>query len=127
MLVMVFTAAPAFSEKADSSGQDWKKIGDELMGHFKGKIVSIEKLDMRSCWAVLEPGTTDDQAVKLAEEIGNFIKKETKDMKDLKMMVRVFVKNKQVAIAVLAGDKYKGKLMAQPDLDPSQFKGSFKP
>ncbi len=127
ILGLLLTVTPAFAQKPDASGQDWKKIAGEVMEQFKGKIVSIEKLDLQSCWAMLTPETKDDQAVQLAQDIGTFIKKKMNNAKDLKLMVRVFVNNKQVAIAVLEGDAYKGRLMSQPNLDPSVFKGFFNP
>lgn len=127
ILGLLLLTTPAFLQATDPSGQDWKHISEELMKHFRGEIVSVEKLDTRSCWAVLAPETKEARAVKLAEQIGDFVKQAAKDFHDFQMMVRVFVQNQQVAIAVLEGDQYKGRPMGQSDLDPSLFKGTFRP
>lgn len=124
---MAFMATPFFTMAADSSAQSWKKIAEELLATYKGKIVSIEKLDNRSCWAVLATGTSNDEAVKLAEQIGDFIKKSSGDLGSPKVMIRVFINDEQVAIAVLSGEKYAGQLKSQSNLAPSTFKGSYKP
>ncbi len=105
---------------------DWKALSTSLIDQFKPKIISIEKLDQKSCWAVVLPETSLDEALDLAKKIGEYIKVNIPPETNPKPMVRIFVAGKQVAVAVLDGDAYRAVKKSE-NMDPVMFKGQYKP
>jgi hypothetical protein len=127
LVVFSFIALSFHYGSGTAIAQDWKALSEKVIEKFDGRIISIEKFDNKTCWAVLNPDTTDEQAIKSAEEIGEFIKKSTAAGKTQKPLVRVFVGEKQVAIAHIKGDKYSGILLVDKSLNPMMFKGQYRP
>lgn len=105
---------------------DWKSLAADLVEHFKPKIVSIEKLDQKSCWAVVLPETNIEDALRLAKEIGEYIKGKIPPETNPKPMIRVFVGGKQVAVAILDGSSYRA-VRKNENMDPTMFKGQYRP
>lgn len=113
----------------NSFARDWKILADNLINEYHGKIISIEQLNPLICWAVLDPGLSNQQAVEIAENIGNYIRNSTGGFKGEKPTVHVFKCRKHIAVARpygMYGLDYKGKL----DIgtwDPSIFDGKYRP
>jgi len=105
---------------------DWKALSVNLVEKFKPRILSIEKLDQKSCWAVLNAETTKDEALKYAKEIGDYLKANLPPETNPKPMVRIFVGGRQTAVAIMEGDSYRAMFKAE-NMDPLMFKGQYKP
>ncbi|RJR19304.1 MAG: hypothetical protein C4582_10620 [Desulfobacteraceae bacterium] len=118
-VIVLLWACPSFAV-------DWKALSTNLIEHFKPKILSIEKLDQKSCWAVVLPETSVDDALKLAKEVGEYIKANIPPETNPKPMVRIFVAGKQVAVAVLDGESYRA-VQKSEKMDPAMFKGQYRP
>jgi len=89
---------------------DWKKVSADLLADYKGKITAIKKLDSSTCWAVLSPKISYQEAVKLAESIGYYIRNSTGGMQGEKPSVHVFIGNKHIAVARPSGLQFIGEL-----------------
>jgi hypothetical protein len=128
-MLVVFLGANFYwtaASSAEGPGIDWKALSAGLIEKFKPKIVSIEKLDQKSCWAVLLPDTARDEALRLAKEIGEFIKANIPPATNPQPMVRIFVGGRQVAVAVLDGPAYRAVEKFE-NMDPTMFKGQYRP
>ncbi|MEA3305601.1 MAG: hypothetical protein U9R52_02185 [Candidatus Omnitrophota bacterium] len=82
--------------------EDRKKLSDDIIMNYKGKVISIERLNSATCWAVLSPELTNTQIVEIAENIGHYIRNATGE----KLTVRVFVNGTHAALARPSGKKY---------------------
>ena len=105
---------------------DWKVIAEDLLRHYEGKILTIEQLNESTCWAVLTSDFTEQEAARMARDIGYFIKSATGRMKGETPVVHVFVNKRQVAVARSTGRWYVGKIHIE-NWDPAFFKGKYRP
>ncbi|MDO8281033.1 MAG: hypothetical protein Q7U10_00155 [Thermodesulfovibrionia bacterium] len=108
--IAVITAFLLISYNGKAFATDWQSVSDALIRSFEGKIVSIKQIDSKECHAVLSPATSGDQAVKLAEDIGDFLNNYTGGHSGEKPVVYVIVKDKEIAAARFSRMKYIGKL-----------------
>jgi hypothetical protein len=106
--------------------RDWKAIAENLIRHYDGKVLSIEQLNESTCWAVLTPDFSEQEAARMARDIGYFIKNATGRTKGETPVVHVFVDKRQVAIARSTGRWYVGKIHIE-NWDPAFFKGKYRP
>jgi len=106
--------------------QDWKTVANNLIRDYRGKIISIEQLNSSTCWAVLAPWISNEQAVKIAENIGYYIRNSTGGIHGSTPSVHVFIRGKHIAVARPSRGKYIGKIEIE-DWDPSVFKGQYRP
>ncbi len=111
---------------SDAYAQDWKTLSKNLMNDFKGKIISIEQLNSSTCWAVLSTYLSNLECVKLAENIGYYIRNSTGGIRGQKPSVHVFKGGKHIAIARPSGMQYRGELDIK-NWGPSTFGGKYKP
>lgn len=127
-LLLIITSGFLGSVRSGAQGGniDWKSLSDRLVEQFKPKIVSVEKLDQKSCWVVLLPETSVDAALDMVKMIGEYIKANIPPETNPKPMVRAFVGGKQVAVAILDGQSYRA-VKKQEDMDPAMFKGQYRP
>ena len=105
---------------------DWKVIAEDLLRHYEGKILTIEQLNESTCWAVLTSDFTEQEAARMARDIGYFIKNATGRTKGETPVVQVFVNKRQVAVARSTGRWYVGKIHIE-NWDPAFFKGKYRP
>jgi hypothetical protein len=105
---------------------DWKGIAEDLIRHYEGKVLSIEQLNGSTCWAILGPDFSDQEAARMARDIGYFIKNATGRTKGETPVVHVFVNKRQVAIAMSTGRWYVGKIHIE-NWHPAFFKGKYRP
>ncbi len=105
---------------------DWKKLAGDLKSAYSGKIKSIEQLNSTTCWAVLSGHLTNFNAVKIAENIGYYIRNATGGVNGETPTVRVFKNGKHIAMARPAGMKYVGKVDLQ-DWGTEAFEGEYRP
>ena len=105
---------------------DWKVIAEDLMRHYQGKVLSIEQLNASTCWAVLAPDFSEQQAARIARDLGYFIKNATGRTKGETPVIHVFVNKRQVAVARSTGRWYVGKIYIE-NWDPAFFKGKYRP
>lgn len=105
---------------------DWKVIAKDLLRHYEGKILTIEQLNESTCWAVLTQDFTEQEAARMARDIGYFIKNATGRTKGETPVVHVFVNKRQVAVARSTGRWYVGKIHIE-NWDPAFFKGKYRP
>jgi hypothetical protein len=105
---------------------DWKVIAKDLVRHYEGKILAIEQLNESTCWAVLTSDFTEQEAARMARDIGYFIKNATGRTKGETPVVQVFVNKRQVAVARSTGRWYVGKIHIE-NWDPTFFKGKYRP
>ena len=105
---------------------DWKGIAENLIRHYEGKVLSIEQLNESTCWAVLAPDFSEQEAARMARDIGYFIKNATGRTKGETPVVHVFVNKRQVAVARSTGRWYVGKIHIE-NWDPAFFKGKYRP
>jgi hypothetical protein len=105
---------------------DWKVIAENLTRHYEGKVLSIEQLNESTCWAVLAPDFSEQQAARMARDIGYFIKNATGRTKGETPVIHVFVNKRQVAVARSTGRWYVGKIHIE-NWDPAFFKGKYRP
>jgi hypothetical protein len=117
--LVVALIQPAFS-------YDWKVIAEDLVRHYEGKVLSIEQLNESTCWAVLAPDFSEQQAARMARDLGYFIKNATGRTKGETPVVHVFVDKRQVAVARSTGRWYVGKIHIE-NWDPAFFKGKYRP
>ena len=106
--------------------RDWKGIAENLIRHYEGTVLSIEQLNESTCWAVLAPDFSEQEAARMARDIGYFIKNATGRTKGETPVVHVFVNKRQVAIARSTGRWYVGKIHIE-NWDPAFFKGKYRP
>jgi hypothetical protein len=106
--------------------RDWKGIAENLIRHYEGNVLSIEQLNESTCWAVLAPDSSDQEAARMARDIGYFIKNATGRTKGETPVVHVFVNKRQVAIARSTGRWYVGKIHIE-NWDPAFYKGKYRP
>jgi hypothetical protein len=92
---------------------NWDNISAKLVAKFDGKIRSIEQLNSMTCWAVLSSDISNEEAARLAENIGNYIMRLTGGKKGGKPPVHVFINGKHVAVAKPSGMDYTGKVSLQ--------------
>ncbi|NOQ52485.1 MAG: hypothetical protein GQ578_09755, partial [Desulfuromonadaceae bacterium] len=90
--------------------QDWKSVAATLKAAYRGKIISVEQLNNRTCWAVLSPSLSNKNCVKEAESIGFYIRNSTGGTRGERPSVHVFKSGKHVAVARPSDLKYVGKL-----------------
>jgi len=102
--------------------ENWKKLADDIVISYKGKIISIEQLNPTTCWAALSPKLTKTQAVEVAENIGHYVRNKTGKTPS----VHVFVNDEHIAIARPSGKRYIGKIKIE-HWDPSAFDGQYRP
>ena len=105
---------------------DWKGIAENLIRHYEGKVLSIEQLNESTCWALLAPDFSEQEAARMARDIGYFIKNATGRTKGETPVVHVFVNKRQVAVARSTGRWYVGKIHIE-NWDPAFFKGKYRP
>ena len=105
---------------------EWKVIAEDLLRHYEGKIFTVEQLNESTCWAVLTSDFTEQEAARMARDIGYFIKNATGRMKGETPVVHVFVNKRQVAVARSTGRWYVGKIHIE-NWDPAFFKGKYRP
>jgi competence protein ComGC len=89
--------------------ESWiNKTINGLVLEYKGKIVSIEKLDDITCWAILNSDLSHSDGLQLSENIGYYIKNTT----GYEPSVHVFQGRTHIAVArpTILGDKYEAKL-----------------
>jgi len=101
---------------------DWKSLAEDIIIEYQGKIVSIEQLNSSTCWAMLSPRMLNNQAVKVAENIGYYVKNVTGETPS----VHVFVNGKHIVIARPSGRKYIGQIKIE-NWNPSAFSGQYRP
>lgn len=106
--------------------QDWKTLSKNLKIDYKGKIISIEQLNSSTCWAVLSSNLSNLECVKIAENIGYYIRNSTGGIRGKTPSVHVFRGGKHIAIARPSGIQYVGKLDIE-NWDPSAFNGKYRP
>lgn len=100
----------AGERRQKTADHDWKTIADNLIAEYKGKILYIEKLNSKTCRAVLSPGLSDLEAVELAENIGHYIRNSTVGINMATPLVNVFINGKHVAVARPSGVDYIGEI-----------------
>jgi len=85
-----------------------KKTINGLILEYGGKIVSIEKLDDITCWAILNSNLSHADCLQLSENIGYYIKNTT----GYEPSVHVFQGRTHIAVArpTILGEGYKAKL-----------------
>ena len=85
-----------------------KKTINGLVLKYKGKIVSIEKLDDITCWAILNYNLSYPDCLQLSKDIGYYIKNTT----GYEPSVHVFQGRIHIAVArpSILGDGYKARL-----------------
>ena len=94
-----------------SHAVDWNQVAKNLIADYQGKNISIEKLNSSSCWAVLSPSLNPSECVKLAENIGYYIRNSTGGPRSGQQpSVHVFQGTQHIAVARPSGMQYKGKL-----------------
>ncbi|MBI4843919.1 MAG: hypothetical protein HY809_06300 [Nitrospirae bacterium] len=108
--IAVITAFIFIFNSGRSFATDWQNVSASLIRSFEGRITSIKQIDSQACRAVLPPETSGDQAVKLAEDIGNFINNYTGGHTGESPVVYVIVKDKEIAVARFSRLRYIGKL-----------------
>ena len=89
--------------------ESWiKKTINGLVLEFRGKIVSIEKLDDVTCWAILNSNLSHSDCLQLSENIGYYIK----DTTGYEPSVHVFQGRTHIAVArpTILGVGYKARL-----------------
>ena len=89
--------------------ESWiKKTINGLVLEYRGKIVSIEKLDDVTCWAILNSNLSHSDCLQLSENIGYYIKNIT----GYEPSVHVFQGRTHIAVArpTILGDGYKARL-----------------
>ncbi len=126
---MVFSVAMLAIVLAPIQGalsHDWKVIAEDLVRHYEGQVLSIEQLNESTCWAVLAPDFPEQEAARMARDIGYFIKNATGRTEGETPIVHVFVNKRQVAVARSTGRWYVGKIHIE-DWDPAFFKGKYRP
>ena len=104
-LILGFSPVP-------SHAVDWNQVAKNLMADYKGKIISIEKLNSSSCWIVVSPSLSTAECVKLAENIGYYIRNSTGGPRSGQTpTVHVSQGTQQIAVArPTGGMQHKGKL-----------------
>jgi hypothetical protein len=105
--------------------KDWKKLADNIIKDYQGKIISIEKLNSTTCWAVLSPNLSNIQAVEIAENIGYYVRNSPGITHGITPSIRVFLRGKHVALA-RPSRKYVGEIDLQ-DWNPTAFNGKYRP
>ena len=95
-----------------SHAVDWNQVANNLMADYHGKIISIKKLNSSSCWIVVSLSLSTAECVKLAENIGYYIRDSTGGPRSGQTpTVRVSQGTQQIAVASpTEGMQYKGKL-----------------
>ena len=85
-----------------------KKTINGLILEYRGKIVSIEKLDDITCWAILNSNLSHSDCLKLSEIIGYYIKNTT----GYEPSVHVFQGRTHIAVArpTILGAGYRSRL-----------------
>lgn len=85
-----------------------KKTINGLVLKYRGKIVSIEKLDDITCWAILNSNLSYSDCLQLSENIGYYIKNTT----GYEPSVHLFQGRTHIAVArpTILGDRYKARL-----------------
>jgi len=103
-LILGFSPVP-------SHAVDWNQVAKNLITDYQGKIISIEKLNSSTCWAVVSPSLNPSECVKLAENIGYYIHNSTGGPRSGQQpSVHVFQGTQHIAVARPSGMQYKGKL-----------------
>ena len=103
-LILGFSPVP-------SHAVDWNQVAKNLIADYQGKIISIEKLNSSSCWIVVSPSLNTAECVKLAENIGYYIRNSTGGPRSGQTpTVHVSQGTQQIAVARPSGMQYKGKL-----------------
>jgi hypothetical protein len=125
-IILVFFAFIFFAQILDVYAQDWKTLSKNLMIDYKGKIISIEQLNSTTCWAVLSSDLSNLECVKIAENIGFYIRNSTGGINGETPSVHVFKGDKHIAVARPSGMQYVGKLDIK-NWDPSAFGGEYRP
>jgi hypothetical protein len=105
-------------KKAGESSQqtdqyNWNSISANLIAKFDGKILSINKLDSLTCYAILSSDISNDEAANIAEKIGYYILNATGGKKGGSPPVHVFIDGKHIAVAQPSGMDYIGKVSLQ--------------
>ena len=99
------------ASQAQLLARDWKRMADDLMSQFKGRIISVDELNSMTCRVKLSPRISNEQAVKIAENIGTYIMKATRKERYAEVPnVYVCIGDKQIATAVVSRRQYEGKL-----------------
>ena len=105
---------------------NWTKIADNIIIDYRGKILSVEQLNSTTCWAILNPNITKNQAIKISENLGYYIRNSTGGIDGKTPSVHLFRNDKHIVIARSIGLKYKGEIKIN-NWSPSVFKGKYKP
>ena len=110
-----------------AGARDWKALAHDLQAKYEDQILSIEQLNSDTCWVVLSPSLSQQDAARLARDIGYFIQNTTGGpARGEKPEVHVFIDKRQIAVARPCGRWYVGTIHIQK-LDPSFYKGKFRP
>lgn len=100
-----------FIQDFDAYAQDWSTVAKNLVRDYQGKIISIEELDSSTCWAILAPGLSNIECVKMAENIGYYIRNTTGGVHGKTPSVHVFKgPQRHIAVARPSGMQYIGEL-----------------
>jgi len=89
--------------------ESWvKKTINSLVLEYRGKIVSIEKLDDTTCWAILSSDLSHSDCLQISKDIGYYIKKTT----GYAPSVHVFQGRTHIAVArpTILGAGYRSRL-----------------
>lgn len=111
---------------AVAEGQDWKVLANNLIENYRGKIISVEQLNSSTCWIVVSKQVSIIQCVKMAENVGYFIRNSTGGINGIKPSVHIFKQGKHIAIARPDGLNFKGKLDIQ-NWSAEAFEGKYRP
>jgi len=101
-----------YKEKTDfytKQKDSWvKKTINSLVLEYRGKIVSIEKLDDTTCWAILSSDLSHSDCLQVSKDIGYYIKQTT----GYAPSVHVFQGKTHIAVArpTILGAGYKARL-----------------
>lgn len=107
--ITLITAFILLNYNGEASATDWQNVSSSLIRSFDGRIISIEQIDSKICRAVSSPETSGKEAVKLAEDIGDFIKNYTGGHSGENPVVYVIVNGKEIATARFSRMRYTGK------------------
>ena len=126
LIILICFAFFSSAQISNVYAQDWKKLSKNLIIDYKGKVISIEQLNSSTCWAVLSSNLSNLECVKIAENIGYYIRNSTGGVRGESPSVHVFKGGKHIALARPSGMKYVGKLDID-NWDPSAFDGKYRP
>ena len=127
LIILLYITFLFFLQISAAYSQDWKTLSENIKLDFKDKIISIEQLNSSTGWAVLSSDLSNLECVKIAENIGYYIRNSTGGPRSGKTpSIHVSKGGKHIAVARRYGMKYVGKLNLE-DWDPSVYNGKYRP